>query len=66
MVEGNPAEGGQARCHCGRPGLGGTETDVQYLRVCIRTLRQKIEADPEQRKLILMEKGVGYRLRSND
>ncbi len=44
----------------------GAETDVQYLRVYIRTLRQKIEADPEQPKLILTEQGVGYRLRASD
>jgi len=44
----------------------GTETDVQYLRIYIRTLRQKLEADPEQPSLILTEQGVGYRLRSAD
>jgi two-component system, OmpR family, KDP operon response regulator KdpE len=44
----------------------GTETDVQYLRIYIRTLRQKIEADPEQPRLILTEQGVGYRLRAPD
>lgn len=44
----------------------GTETDVQYLRIYIRTLRQKLEADPEQPKLILTEQGVGYRLRGQD
>jgi two-component system KDP operon response regulator KdpE len=44
----------------------GTETDVQYLRVYVRTLRQKIEADPEQPTLILTEQGVGYRLRAPD
>ena len=44
----------------------GAETDVQYLRIYIRTLRQKIEADPEQPKLILTEQGVGYRLRASD
>jgi two-component system KDP operon response regulator KdpE len=44
----------------------GTETDVQYLRIYIRTLRQKIEADPEQPKLILTEQGVGYRLKALD
>jgi two-component system KDP operon response regulator KdpE len=44
----------------------GTETDVQYLRIYIRTLRQKIEADPEQPKLILTEQGVGYRLKAPD
>jgi two-component system, OmpR family, KDP operon response regulator KdpE len=44
----------------------GTETDVQYLRIYVRTLRQKIEADPEQPQLILTEQGVGYRLRAAD
>jgi two-component system, OmpR family, KDP operon response regulator KdpE len=41
-------------------------TDVQYLRVYIRTLRKKIEADPERPALILTEPGVGYRLREAD
>ncbi len=41
----------------------GTETDVQYLRIYIRTLRQKLEASPEQPELIQTEQGVGYRLR---
>ena len=41
----------------------GAETDVQYLRIYIRQLRQKIEADPEQPQHILTETGVGYRLR---
>src|ERR1700761_6798200 len=44
----------------------GGETDVQYLRIYIRTLRQKLEADPEQPGLILTEQGVGYRLRAAD
>jgi two-component system KDP operon response regulator KdpE len=44
----------------------GGETDVQYLRIYIRTLRQKLEADPEQPALIMTEQGVGYRLRSAD
>jgi two-component system KDP operon response regulator KdpE len=43
----------------------GTETDVQYLRIYIRTLRQKLEADPEQPQLIVTEQGVGYRLRES-
>jgi two-component system KDP operon response regulator KdpE len=42
----------------------GGATDVQYLRIYIRTLRQKLEADPERPKLILTEQGVGYRLRA--
>ena len=41
----------------------GGEADVQYLRIYIRTLRQKIEADPERPQHILTEQGVGYRLR---
>ncbi len=44
---------------------GGT-ADVQYLRVYIRSLRQKIEADPERPAHILTEQGVGYRLRAPD
>jgi two-component system KDP operon response regulator KdpE len=44
----------------------GTETDVQYLRIYIRALRQKIEADPERPQHILTEQGVGYRLRLTD
>ena len=41
-------------------------TDVQYLRIYIRALRQKIEADPERPVHILTETGVGYRLRASD
>jgi two-component system, OmpR family, KDP operon response regulator KdpE len=41
-------------------------TDVQYLRIYIRALRQKIEADPERPVHILTETGVGYRLRAQD
>ncbi|HZG33272.1 MAG TPA: response regulator transcription factor [Sphingopyxis sp.] len=36
---------------------------VEYLRVLIRTLRQKLEADPQQPRLICNELGIGYRLR---
>jgi two-component system KDP operon response regulator KdpE len=39
------------------------ETDVQYLRIYVRQLRRKIEADPERPRHILTETGVGYRLR---
>jgi two-component system KDP operon response regulator KdpE len=38
-------------------------TGGQYLRVYVRTLRKKIEADPDRPALILTEAGVGYRLR---
>jgi two-component system KDP operon response regulator KdpE len=36
--------------------------DVQYLRVFVRGLRQKLEPDPAQPTHILTELGVGYRL----
>ncbi|MCA0010970.1 response regulator transcription factor [Mesorhizobium sp. B292B1B] len=38
-------------------------TDVQYLRVYVRQLRQKIEKTPDQPRYITTETGVGYRLR---
>jgi two-component system KDP operon response regulator KdpE len=41
----------------------GNETDVQYLRIYIRALRQKIEREPDHPVLIVTEPGVGYRLR---
>ncbi|MEI9996708.1 MAG: response regulator transcription factor [Rhizomicrobium sp.] len=44
----------------------GAATDVQYLRIYIRSLRQKLEADPERPAHILTEQGVGYRLRAAD
>ena len=41
-------------------------TDAQYLRVYVRQLRQKIEADPERPHYVLTETGIGYRLRAGD
>jgi two-component system KDP operon response regulator KdpE len=41
-------------------------TDAQYLRVYVRQLRQKIEADPERPHFVLTETGIGYRLRGPD
>jgi two-component system, OmpR family, KDP operon response regulator KdpE len=41
---------------------GADSVDVQALRVFIRQLRQKIEANPEQPRYIITEPGVGYRL----
>jgi two-component system KDP operon response regulator KdpE len=42
---------------------GNTSADnVQYLRMLVRKLRQKLEADPGQPKLLISESGVGYRL----
>jgi two-component system KDP operon response regulator KdpE len=42
----------------------GSETDVAYLRIYVRTLRQKLEADPDRPQLITTEQGVGYRLKA--
>ena len=39
-------------------------TDTQYLRVYVRQLRQKIEADPERPRYLMTEIGIGYRLRA--
>jgi two-component system KDP operon response regulator KdpE len=41
-------------------------TDAQYLRVYVRQLRQKIEADAERPHFVLTETGIGYRLRAPD
>jgi two-component system KDP operon response regulator KdpE len=41
-------------------------TDPQYLRVYVRQLRQKIEADPERPQYVMTEIGIGYRLRAPD
>lgn len=38
-------------------------TDIQYLRVYVRQLRQKIERRPDGPQYITTEIGVGYRLR---
>ena len=39
------------------------EQRVDYLRIVVRNLRQKLEVDPAQPRLITNEPGVGYRLR---
>lgn len=43
-----------------------TAVDVQYLRVYIRQIRQKIEQDSERPEYIVTESGVGYRLQLHD
>jgi two-component system KDP operon response regulator KdpE len=40
--------------------------DVQYLRVFVRKLRSRIEADPARPAYLQTELGVGYRLRTPD
>ena len=38
------------------------ETQTEYLRVAMRSLRQKLEAEPSAPRLLINEPGVGYRL----
>jgi two-component system KDP operon response regulator KdpE len=45
---------------------GAKDTDVQYLRIYIRSLRQKIEPDTDRPSIIITEPGVGYRLHTGD
>jgi len=40
--------------------------DVQYLRVFMKQLRQKLEQDPSHPRLLVTTPGVGYRLRPPD
>ena len=40
--------------------------DMQYLRVFIGQLRQKIEADPSAPRLILTQPGIGYRFMADE
>lgn len=46
--------------------IWGSSADVQYLRVYVRQLRQKIEKTPDEPQYITTETGVGYRLREPD
>ena len=39
--------------------------DTHYLRIFVRKLSQKIEADPNRPRILLTELGVGYRLGIN-
>lgn len=39
----------------------GAQTETQYLRVFVGTLRKKIEDNPNQPQYIITESGVGYR-----
>jgi two-component system, OmpR family, KDP operon response regulator KdpE len=43
---------------------GNQRDNIQYLRILVRKLRQKIEADSNQPRLLVTESGVGYRLQS--
>ncbi|QRM31369.1 winged helix-turn-helix domain-containing protein [Microvirga sp. VF16] len=43
----------------------GPKVDVQYLRIYVRQLRQKLKVRPDQPRHILTETGVGYRLQTD-
>jgi two-component system, OmpR family, KDP operon response regulator KdpE len=43
---------------------GNQRDNIQYLRILVRKLRQKIETDPNQPNLLVTESGVGYRLQT--
>jgi two-component system, OmpR family, KDP operon response regulator KdpE len=43
---------------------GSQRDNIQYLRILVRKLRQKIETDPNRPRLLVTESGVGYRLSS--
>ena len=41
------------------------ERQIEYLRVAVRALRQKLERDPARPEIIINEPAVGYRLKCN-
>ena len=43
---------------------GNQRDNIQYLRILVRKLRQKIETDPNHPRLLVTELGVGYRLQA--
>jgi two-component system KDP operon response regulator KdpE len=43
---------------------GNQRDNIQYLRILVRKLRQKIETDPNHPRLLMTESGVGYRLQA--
>jgi two-component system KDP operon response regulator KdpE len=43
---------------------GNQRDNIQYLRILVRKLRQKIETDPNYPRLLVTESGVGYRLQA--
>ena len=42
------------------------EQNIEYLRIVVRNLRQKLEDDPSSPRLIVNELGVGYRMKGAD
>jgi two-component system KDP operon response regulator KdpE len=58
------AHAGKVLTHsCSSRHVWGIGTDVQYLRIYFRALRQKLEQEPAHPTLLVTEPGVGYRLR---
>ena len=43
---------------------GNQHDNIQYLRILVRKLRQKIETNPNDPRLLVTESGVGYRLQA--
>ena len=41
------------------------DTNIEYLRVAMRSLRKKLEGNPAKPELFLNEPGIGYRLNTN-
>jgi two-component system KDP operon response regulator KdpE len=41
---------------------GNYSNNIQYLRILVRKLRQKVEVDATRPRIIISESGVGYRL----
>lgn len=39
------------------------EQNIEYIRVVVRNIRQKLEDDPSQPRLVVNDPGVGYRLK---
>jgi two-component system KDP operon response regulator KdpE len=44
----------------------GRSEDTRVLRVCVKNLRGKLEADPRRPRFLVTETGLGYRLRTPD
>ena len=57
-----------AKCltHAQLMGRGSALSETQYLRVDMCQLQQKPEADPERPRLLLIENGIGDRLKAPD
>lgn len=41
------------------------ETNIEYLRVAMRSLRKKLEKNPAEPQLFINEPGIGYKLDTN-